>query len=61
MPGMDGIEAVFRIRQFLYENGITNQPFIFGVTAHVHEDFVRKGLEAGMDEVISKPLYYQNM
>ena len=61
MPGMDGIEATYQIRKFLMETNVQNQPSIVGVTGHVHPDFTKKGIEAGMDEVISKPCYIDSM
>ena len=63
MPVMDGIEAVRLIREFFKQQRIPKdeQPFIFGVTGHVQEEFLKMGLQAGMDEVISKPVYPEMM
>ena len=61
MPVMDGIEATYQIRKFLLETNVQNQPSIIGVTGHVHTDVTRKGIEAGMDEVMSKPCYIDSM
>ena len=38
-----------------------DQPIIIGITGHVLEEFIKKGIDAGMDEVISKPCYLENV
>ena len=35
-----------------------DQPIIFGVTGHAHENFKKEGIEAGMDKVLFKPCYF---
>ena len=37
------------------------QPIIIGITGHVGAEFTNKGIDAGMDEVISKPCYVENL
>ena len=64
MPVMDGIEATFHIRKFLEEEqgiSVIDQPRIIGITGHVHADFTKKGIDAGMNEVLSKPCYLDSM
>ena len=61
MPGIDGIEATCQIRQFLKTTNAINQPSIIGITGHVQANFTKKGIEAGMDEVMSKPCYLEEM
>ena len=63
MPRMDGVEAVSQIKEFYKEKGVPahEQPYIIGLTGHVHEEYEKLGIQAGMDEVVSKPLYYQAM
>jgi len=63
MPSMDGIEAVHLIRQFFREKNVPleSQPHIIGVTGHVHDDFTNLGIQAGMNEIVSKPLIYPQM
>ena len=61
MPDMDGIQATYEIRKYLKAKRVDVQPTIIGVTGHVHADFTKKGIEAGMDEVISKPCYLDNL
>ena len=61
MPIMDGIESTREIRKWLEQEhrvARDDQPMILGVTGHVHDDFRIQGCEAGMDDVISKPVYY---
>ena len=60
MPVMNGIESTRQMRQFLEtEMKISreNQPIIVGVTGHSNQQFRDEGLQAGMDEVQSKPFY----
>jgi len=59
MPIMDGIAAAKLIRQGLIDLGIQkeDQPAIIGITGHVQERYKQEGLLAGMDEILSKPLY----
>jgi CheY-like chemotaxis protein len=60
MPGMSGIESTKKIRDFLsLEMCILPelQPKIIGVTGHVLTIYSKQGFAAGMDEIISKPLY----
>ena len=60
MPDMDGIKATFEIRKYLtHQRSIPKdiQPFIAGVTGHVHEKFKIEGYKAGMDHILSKPCY----
>ena len=62
MPVMNGIVSTANIRKYLEEEmsiEIKNQPRIIGITAHYIEKFVNEGKKSGMDEVYSKPVYYQ--
>ena len=59
MPVMDGIEATREIRLLLsnqYSIARENQPKIIGITGHVLDKFREQGIDAGMDQVHSKPL-----
>jgi two-component system sensor histidine kinase/response regulator len=60
MPEMDGLESTRLIRQFYSDNNIEreHQPTIVGLTGHAEKKFKTLGLEAGMDDVISKPIYF---
>ena len=59
MPVMDGIESTRLVREHLAEDlKLTpeEQPVIVGVTGHVMAEFQKKGLEAGMNRVVGKPI-----
>lgn len=49
MPGIDGFQVCQRIRQY------SNTPLIM-LTALDHDDHMLKGLEAGADDFLSKPI-----
>ena len=38
-----------------------DQPIIIGITGHVLAQFTKKGIVAGMDEVLSKPCYIETI
>ena len=59
MPVMDGIESTKLIRQHLSDVlriPEDMQPSIIGVTGHVLEQYKTLGINAGMNQVHSKPL-----
>jgi signal transduction histidine kinase/BarA-like signal transduction histidine kinase len=53
MPGMDGLEAVRRIRA--QEDGIVRIP-ILALTAHALDEERQRCFDAGMDDFITKPI-----
>ena len=55
MPIMDGYQATQEIREFLRQNQIV-QPVITAVTGHTEESYVKKCLDSGMNQVMSKPV-----
>lgn len=55
MPVMDGFEAVRRIREQTLQQGITRIPII-ALTADAEPSTQQRALDAGMDDVIVKPL-----
>ena len=60
MPVMSGIESTLKIRSYLDEElkiPRSEQPAIIGITGHVLVKYKNDGLNAGMDQVCSKPLY----
>ena len=59
MPVMDGIESTRKIRQYYSQQSFKTQPYISGVTGHVQGNFRDQALKAGMDSIMSKPLYVE--
>ena len=57
---MDGFEATQLIREFLYQQEIT-QPIIIGVTGHTESEYIIKGLDSGMNMVLPKPINGNNL
>jgi CheY-like chemotaxis protein len=60
MPVMSGIESTLHMRTYLEkERNIKRslQPIIIGVTGHMLKEYQEEGIDAGMDEIYSKPLY----
>ena len=60
MPIMDGIEATKHIRTYFNDTlkiNFTDQPVIVGITGHAQESFKRAGYDAGMNDIINKPIY----
>ena len=60
MPVLDGIDATKEVRRFYNEHNIPREehPIILGVTGHVQNQYKVQGIEAGMDDVIAKPIYF---
>jgi len=54
MPGMDGIETVKRIREYLAQNNKKPIPEIF-ITAYAKEEIYKKALELNAAGYIEKP------
>jgi len=55
MPGMTGLEATRRIREWEQEHGVDHIPII-ALTAQALEEHRQESLEAGCDEHLSKPV-----
>mmetsp|Transcript_26240 Transcript_26240/g.40047 ORF Transcript_26240/g.40047 Transcript_26240/m.40047 type:complete len:88 (-) Transcript_26240:29-292(-) len=55
MPFMSGYEACAMIRQYLFDLSI-EQPIISAVTGHSEQSYVELAIEAGMNQVLSKPV-----
>ena len=55
MPIMDGIEATSRIRSLTTPPTLQQIPII-GITAHASEENTTSCLDAGMNQVLNKPL-----
>ena len=60
MPGMDGLEATRRIRAKEMAEGMPRTPII-AATAHVLEEDRQRCLDAGMDDVITKPVHQKKL
>ena len=54
MPNLDGIELTKRVRQFEKASG--SRIPIVGLTADAFEDALKKCTDAGMDDVVTKPI-----
>ena len=61
MPGMDGLEATVRIREVERQNNPPSHIPIVALTGGIMPDEQRKCYEAGMDEIIAKPLSMENL
>lgn len=59
MPGMDGLEASRRIRE--WENGGQQRTLIIALTADYLADKGQRLFEAGMDHYLSKPFEVQHI
>jgi signal transduction histidine kinase/CheY-like chemotaxis protein len=59
MPDMSGLEATQAIRQ--RENGGRKRTCIIGLTAHASRDVREQCLEAGMDQVLTKPVKIKDL
>ncbi|TAK14187.1 MAG: response regulator, partial [Acidobacteria bacterium] len=60
MPDLDGFEATRRIRVMEQERGLLRTPII-AVTAHALTESVTRCLEAGMDDHIAKPIFFDDL
>ncbi|TVR52175.1 MAG: response regulator [Puniceicoccaceae bacterium] len=58
MPEMDGIEAVTRIRA---ESGVTDEPWIIGVSATLSETEVQRAMDAGCNDFLGKPFFSKSL
>jgi two-component system, sensor histidine kinase and response regulator len=54
MPGMNGLEATRAIREKYKEQ--KQRPLIIGMTAHAANEERERGLAAGMDDYLTKPI-----
>ena len=59
MPVMDGLETVVKVREMFRDSPF--KPNYVGITGYATSKYLDKGLEAGMDEVVSKPLYVDTL
>ena len=64
MPVLNGIDATSKIRNYLTNQlkiDRDSQPIIIGITGHVQSSFQQEGLDAGMDQVKSKPFFLDSL
>ncbi|KAH0264502.1 histidine kinase, partial [Aureobasidium melanogenum] len=61
MPVMDGLGAVRRIRQLESRGDITTHVPVIAITANARPEQVAVALEAGMDEVVTKPFLVREL
>ncbi len=60
LPGLSGTELTSHIRE--WEKSVNKRPIpIIGLTAHTLHESESKCLQAGMDKVLSKPIYLDEM
>jgi len=58
---MDGIECIKRVRQLQAEGVINAHIKVIAVTANARKEQIDIALEAGMDDVVSKPFTTADM
>lgn len=65
MPKMDGYQATEQIREFInemiQEGHQIKQPCILGVSGHIEEAYIQRGLNSGMDKIIGKPATVEDL
>ena len=63
MPICNGIEATIEIRKILVESEyqIIKQPYICGISSTTEPNFQKAAIEAGMDSLLSKPIFKNAM
>lgn len=61
MPVMDGLGAVRRIRQLESKGEMKNHVPVVAITANARPEQVATALEAGMDEVVTKPFLVRDL
>ncbi|EOD49755.1 putative histidine kinase hhk13p protein [Neofusicoccum parvum UCRNP2] len=55
MPVMDGLTCVRKIRELEREGKLTGRVKVIAITANARVEQVNTAMEAGMDDVVSKP------
>ena len=55
MPFMDGYEATSKIREYLFAYNLP-QPIITAVTGHTEKAYIKRAIDCGMNQVLSKPV-----
>ena len=60
MPVLNGCSATKSIREYLYHS-LNPQPIIVGVSGQVEDEYVKKAVKYGMNQILSKPLDYKSI
>ena len=60
MPNMDGYEATKNIRQYELKHELAKTPVI-AFTSHAFDEQKTRGLDAGMDEYLAKPVTFDSL
>ena len=55
MPFMDGYQCTQKIREYLHAQRV-KQPLISAVTGHTENAYVKRCIDCGMNQVLSKPV-----
>jgi CheY-like chemotaxis protein len=61
MPVMDGLSCVRRIRELESKGGIIGHVPVIAITANARNEQVAVAVEAGMDEVVTKPFLVREL
>lgn len=61
MPVMDGLTCVRRIRELESKGGIVGHVPVIAITANARNEQVAVAVEAGMDEVVTKPFLVREL
>lgn len=56
MPVMDGLTCVRKIRELQKSGELTRPVPVLAVTANARSEQVQKAMEAGMDDIVTKPV-----
>ena len=57
MPGMDGYQATQALKQI----GGDEAPYIIGVSANAFKEDIKRALDIGMDDYLSKPIKFEEL
>lgn len=55
MPTLNGYDATKQMRSWEQENNLTRTPII-ALTAHAVDEYIERCVEAGMDDILTKPI-----
>ena len=61
MPVMDGLTCIRRIRQLEQSGAMLGRVPVIAITANARPEQVASAIEAGMDEVVTKPFKIRDL